>query len=292
MHEERDAGAGDLPATDAPWRRRDILAFGLSTGLGMAAGPAAAAELTAPNRQDAGQPVPGTANGAPKIGMLVYDDMILMDLNGPQTVFTLIGANILLVSKDLAPVRTDVGISMQPTATFATCPRDLDVLFVPGGLKGTLACMADRPMLDFLADRGRRARYVTSVCTGSLVLAAAGLLNGYRATSHWYVRDLLPLMGATLETARVVEDRNRITAGGVTAGIDFALALAARLTDAERAKLIQLVLEYDPQPPFAAGSPELAGRALADDVRSRRAPLIDAARRLAMDAARTIGIPG
>ena len=292
MHEERDAGAGDLPATDAPWRRRDILAFGLSTGLGMAAGPAAAAELTAPNRQDAGQPVPGTANGAPKIGMLVYDDMILMDLNGPQTVFTLIGANILLVSKDLAPVRTDVEISMQPTATFATCPRDLDVLFVPGGLKGTLACMADRPMLDFLADRGRRARYVTSVCTGSLVLAAAGLLNGYRATSHWYVRDLLPLMGATLETARVVEDRNRITAGGVTAGIDFALALAARLTDAERAKLIQLVLEYDPQPPFAAGSPESAGRALADDVRSRRAPLIDAARRLAMDAARMIGIPG
>ncbi len=292
MHEERDGGADDLPATDGKWRRRDFLGFGLSSGLGIAAGPAAAAELTAPIRQDVAQLVPGTANVAPKIGMLVYDDMILMDLNGPQTVFSLVGADILLVSKDSGPVRTDVGIAVQPTATFATCPRDLDVLFVPGGLKGTLACMADRQMLDFLADRGRRARYVASVCTGSLVLAAAGLLNGHCATSHWYVRDLLPLMGATLETARVVEDRNRITAGGVTSGMDFALSLAARLTDAERAKLIQLVLEYDPQPPFAAGSPESAGRVLADDVRSRRAPLIEAARRLAMDAARTIGIPG
>ncbi len=224
--------------------------------------------------------------------MLVHDDMILMDLNGPQTVFALIGADVLLVSKDLAPVRTDVGIMVQPTATFETCPRDLDVLFVPGGLRGTLACMADRQVLDFLADRGRRARYVTSVCTGSLVLGAAGLLNGFRATSHWYVRDLLPLMGAILDPARVVEDRNRITGGGVTAGIDFGLTLAARLTDEGRAKRVQLVIEYDPQPPFAAGSPEAAGRELADDVRTRRAPLIEAARRLAADAARRNGNRG
>jgi cyclohexyl-isocyanide hydratase len=121
------------------------------------------------------------------------------------------------------------------------------------------------------------------------VLAAAGLLKGFRATSHWYVRDLLPLMGATLDHARVVEDRNRITGGGVTAGIDFALTLAARLTDEASAKRVQLVIEYDPQPPFAAGSPESAGRALAEDVLSRRAPLIEAARRLALAAGRGNG---
>jgi cyclohexyl-isocyanide hydratase len=277
---------------DLTWRRRDLLRWGISSGLCVAADVAAAAE-TVPTGRAAAEPSAGAADQAsrkaPTIGMLVYDDMILMDLNGPQTVFSLLMANVLLISKDLTPVRTDVGIMVQPTASFETCPRDLDVLFVPGGLKGTIACMADRQVLDFVADRGRRARYVTSVCTGSVVLAAAGLLKGFRATSHWYVRDLLPLMGATLDPARVVEDRNRITGGGVTAGIDFALTLAARLTDEARAKRAQLVIEYDPQPPFAAGSPEAAGRALADDVRSRRAPLIEAARQLALAAARTTG---
>lgn len=285
-----DPAADAIPSASGTQtlRRRDVLGWGLSSGLYAAASAAPAAELAAPAPQPSAAP-PGSG---PTIGMLLYDDMILMDLNGPHTVFSLIMANVLLVAKDPKPVRSDVGIMVQPTATFTTCPRNLDVLFVPGGLKGTIACMADREVLDFLADRGPRARYVTSVCTGSLVLAAAGLLNGYRATSHWYVRDLLPLMGATVERSRVVEDRNRVTAGGVTAGIDFGLVLAARLTDEDRAKRVQLVLEYDPQPPFAAGSPEAAGGELADDIRTRRAPLIAAARRIATEAGRTIGKAG
>ena len=280
---------------DLTWQRRDILRWGISSGLCLAANAAAATE-TVPTGRVGAEPFTPASDQAPRtaptIGMLVHDDMVLMDLDGPLTVFSLLTAKVLLVSKDFAPVRTNVGIAVQPTASFETCPRDLDVLFVPGGLKGTVDCMADRQMLDFLADRGQRARYVTSVCTGSLVLAAAGLLKGFRATSHWYVRDLLPLMGATLDPARVVEDRNRITGGGVTAGIDFGLTLAARLTDEARAKLVQLVIEYDPQPPFGAGSPEAAGRALADDVRSRRAPLIEAARRLAVAAGRATGDRG
>jgi cyclohexyl-isocyanide hydratase len=277
---------------DLMWQRRDMLRLGISSGLCLAANVVTAAE-TAPTARVAVEPsadASGQASRkAPMIGMLVHDDMVLMDLDGPLTVFSLLMANVLLISKDTAPVRTNVGIMVQPTATFENCPRDLDVLFVPGGLKGTVACMADQQVLDFLADRGKRARYVTSVCTGSLVLAAAGLLKGFRATSHWWVRDLLPLMGATLDLARVVEDRNRITGGGVTAGIDFGLTLAARLADEARAKQVQLVIEYDPQPPFTAGSPEAAGRALADDVRSRRAPLIEAARRLAVAAGQAPG---
>ncbi len=124
--------------------------------------------------------------------------MVLLDLVSPQTVFSLLMAEVHLVGKERKAMRTDLGIPITPTVTYADCPADLDVLFVPGGLWGSVALMDDGATLEFLADRGRRARYVTSVCTGSLLLGAAGLLNGYRATSHWYVRDLLPLMGAAV----------------------------------------------------------------------------------------------
>lgn len=276
-----EIGGSDPQAADANWRRRDVVGMGVAAGLSLAASSTVAAENSPAS---AGSPAQQSPPPGPTIGMLVYDDMILMDLNGPQTVLSIIMANVLLVSKTVAPVRTDVGVLLQPTATFENCPRDLDVLFVPGGLKGTIACMGDREVLDFLADRGQRARYVTSVCTGSLVLGAAGLLRGYRATSHWYVRDLLPLMGSTVDPSRVVEDRNRLTGAGVTAGIDFGLTLAARLTSEDRAKMVQLLIEYDPHPPFNAGSPEAAGSALAESIRARRAPLIEEARRLAIVA--------
>ena len=226
----------------------------------------------------------------PKIGMLIYPGMILQDLVGPQTVFSILQADVRLVWKDKSPVTTDIGIAVAATDTFDTCPSELDVLFVPGGLGGSIACMKDADVIGFLASRGGRARYLTSVCTGSLVLAAAGLLRGYQATSHWYVRDLLPLMGATLKTERVVEDRNRLTAGGVTSGIDFGLTLAARLADEETAKRIQLLIEYDPKPPFAAGSPEGAGPALAREILQRRAPLIASARKEAEMAKERLGI--
>ena len=222
--------------------------------------------------------------------MLIYPGMILQDLVGPQTVFSILQADVRLVWKDKNPVMTDIGIALSAHDTFDTCPTELDVLFVPGGLGGSIACMKDAEITGFLASSGSRARYVKSVCTGSLVLAAAGLLRGYQATSHWYVRDLLPLMGATLRAERVVEDRNRFTAGGVTSGIDFGLTLAARLSNEDTAKRIQLLIEYDPKPPFAAGSPDSAGSVLTGQIMQRRAPLIASARKEAELARERLGI--
>jgi cyclohexyl-isocyanide hydratase len=226
----------------------------------------------------------------PKIAMLAYPNMILLDLAGPQTVFSLLQADVRLVWKNKEPIATDVGVPLVATDTFETCPNDLDVLFVPGGLGGSIACMNDAAVLRFLAERGESARFVTSVCTGSLVLGAAGLLKGFGATSHWYVRDLLPLMGASVVSGRVVEDRNRITGGGVTAGIDFGLTIAARLKGEEMARQIQLVIEYDPKPPFDAGSPEGAGPALTNRILERRGQVIAAARDAARSAGERLGI--
>jgi cyclohexyl-isocyanide hydratase len=193
-------------------------------------------------------------------------------------------ADVHLIGKGKQPVATDVGLPVAPTDSFETAPEVLDVLFVPGGLKGTVDAMKDAATIDFLKSRGERARFVTSVCTGSLLLGAAGLLKGYSATSHWYVRQLLPLMGATLRKDRVVEDRNRITAGGVTAGIDFRLTIGAKLANEDAARRVQLLIEYDPKPPFDAGSPERAGPALADVILQRRGALIAAAEAAAREA--------
>ena len=152
----------------------------------------------------------------------------------PLTVFSILQADIRLVARSREGVRTDVGLTIQPNDSLEAAPSRFDVLFVPGGLKGTIDAMKDDRTLGFLRTAGEASDFVTSACTGSLLLGAAGLLKGYAATSRWYVRDLLPLMGATLRKDRVVEDRNRITAGGVTAGIDFGLAIAARLAGAGR----------------------------------------------------------
>lgn len=225
-----------------------------------------------------------------RIGMVVHSDMILLDLACPLTVFNLLQAEVSLLAASREPVTTDIGLPVRPTLTFGEAPSVFDVLFVPGGLKGSIAAMQDAAVLDFLASRGPQAGLVTSVCTGSLVLAAAGLLRGYQATSHWYVRDLLPLMGAVTRTDRVVQDRNRLTAGGATAGLDFGLAIVAQLAGADAARRIQLVLEYDPHPPFDAGVPARAGAALTQEVLNRRAPVIAAARQAAQNAARRLGL--
>lgn len=243
--------------------------------------------------QTATPPAPASApNNAPRlqIGALIYPRMILLDLAGPQTVFNLMRAEVHLIAKELAPVPTDVGVSIMPTLTFEQCPADLDVIFVPGGLEGTVAAMNDPATVGFLADRGSRAKYVTSVCTGSLLLGAAGLLRGHAATSHWYVRDLLGLMGATPKADRVVVDRNRITGAGVTAGLDFALEFARQLRGDEPPRLFELVLEYDPKPPFAAGTPELAGAPLTERVRQIRGPAIAAAKEAVERAAERLKI--
>jgi cyclohexyl-isocyanide hydratase len=197
-----------------------------------------------------------------EIGMLLYPGLTLLDLIGPQTVFSWF-ANTHLVWKTKDLIATDTGIGIRPSATFETCPRDLDILFVPGGF-GQQAIMNDREVLEFLADRASRAKYVTSVCSGSLLLGAAGLLKGYKATSHWAARDGLSAFGAEPVDARVVVDRNRITGGGVTAGIDFGLVVLAKLRGDDAAKLTQLAMEYDPEPPFNAGSPKAAGPAIVD----------------------------
>lgn len=194
------------------------------------------------------------------IGMLVYPQMYLHDFIAPLSVFeSLMNREIHLIWKNREPISgTSSHIQITPTTTFENCPEHLDVLFVPGGVPGTFTMMEDNEVLSFLAEKGKNARYVTSVCTGSLILGAAGLLDGYKATSYWSLKDVLTEFGAIVSDERVVVDRNRITGGGVTAGIDFALMLTELLRSKTYAQTIQLYLEYDPQPPYNAGSPEKA----------------------------------
>lgn len=211
-------------------------------------------------------PTPSSDQPPLEIGMLVFPGLTLLDLAGPQAALGLHGRTHLLW-KTLEPVASDTGISLLPTTTFADCPADLDVLFVPGGF-GTVDVMKDADVLRFLAERGRRARYVTSVCTGSLILGAAGLLDGYKAATHWATYEALDALGVEGVRRRVVVDRNRISGGGVTAGLDFGLTLLAELRGEAAAKVTQLMLEYDPDPPFDAGSPEAAGAEAAAVVRA------------------------
>jgi cyclohexyl-isocyanide hydratase len=191
------------------------------------------------------------------IGMLLYPRLTQLDLTGPLEVLARINnARIHLIWKDTAPVVSDLGMAILPTTTFHDCPQ-LDVLLVPGG-PGQVVLMDDPEVIGFLARQGQGAQYVTSVCTGSLLLGAAGLLKGYKAACHWTARDQLSLLGAEPVNERIVIDRNRITGGGVTAGIDFALKLVAILRDETEARRIQLQIEYNPAPPFQSGSPETA----------------------------------
>ncbi len=227
---------------------------------------------------------------APKVALMVYPNMVALDLIGPMTVFKIARFDVQLVWKDKMPVSTDVGIPIGATQTFDTCPRDLDILFVPGGIIGTTDCMNDPDVCAFLADRGARAKWVTSVCTGGLMLGAAGLLNGYDATAHWAVADLLPLMGARHVDKRVVKDRNRITAGGVTAGIDFALTMVADMKGEELARRIQLVIEYAPEPPFHNGTPAEAGPVRTDAMRQSRKWMDEQARKAAEQARVRLGL--
>jgi cyclohexyl-isocyanide hydratase len=198
-----------------------------------------------------------------KIGFLIYPGMFLQDLVGPLAVFeALMNREIYLLWKDKVPVVNDDGsptlIPVQASHTFDECPEHLDVLLVPGGGSGTLTMMEDAEVLAFLRKQGKNTKYLASVCTGSLILGAAGLLRGYRASSYWAALDVLKELGAIPVKKRVVIDRNRMTGGGVTAGIDLALTIVPKLRSTDYAKIVQLYLEYDPQPPFDAGSPTKA----------------------------------
>lgn len=192
-----------------------------------------------------------------QIGLVLFPRVTQLDLTGPVQVFSSVpGAKVHLIWKRIEPVPSDSVLTLTPTTTFADCPQ-LDVICVPGG-GGTDDMVNDAAMLDFLRKQAKGAKYITSVCTGSLVLGAAGLLKGYRAATHWTAMDFLSAFGATPTKTRVCVDRNRVTGGGVTAGIDFALTLVSIMVDQKTAEAIQLRLEYNPAPPFNSGSPDTA----------------------------------
>jgi cyclohexyl-isocyanide hydratase len=206
-----------------------------------------------------------------QIGLVIFPKVTQLDFTGPLQVFSSVpGATVHLIWKRIEPVTTDSVMLLTPTISFADCPQ-LDVICVPGGA-GSDDMVNDEEMLHFLRKQAEHAKYITSVCTGSLVLGAAGLLRGYRATTHWTAMDCLAPFGAMPEQTRVCVDRNRITGGGVTAGIDFALTLVSILVDRPTAEAIQLRLEYNPTPPFKSGSPDTAPPDVLARIRDRIAP--------------------
>jgi cyclohexyl-isocyanide hydratase len=223
--------------------------------------------------------------------MVLFPHLTQLDLTGPYEVFARMpGTRVHLAAATLAPVASEHGLTLLPDITFDRVPP-LEILFVPGGI-GVNPMMEDRALIQFLETQGRQARYVTSVCTGALLLGAAGLLRGYRATTHWLSLDLLPLFGAEVAEERVVIDRNRITGGGVTAGIDFGLAVAAEVFGAEVAQEIQLTIEYNPEPPFQSGSRTTAPADLVQRVIETRQRIQSERRAIAERAAARLGLAG
>ena len=206
------------------------------------------------------------------IGLLVFPDVQQLDLTGPYEVFASAPDTMVhLLWKDLWPIRSATGLELMPTTTLDTCPP-LDMLMVPGG-RGINALMRDEPVIQFLRNQASHIRYLTAVCTGALVLGAAGLLIGRKATTHWSSHDLLERLGARPVKRRVVRDGNLITAGGVTAGIDFAISIVAELFGDTTAQEVQLSLEYSPTPPFRSGDPDTAEKEVVTAVRSRMASI-------------------
>ena len=199
-----------------------------------------------------------------KIGFLIFPNLTQLDFTGPLQVLARVpDSAVHIVAKTLDPVPSDCGLSLLPTHTLADCPP-LDLICVPGGGLGVASAVRDPETLKFVRTQARDAKYVTSVCTGALILGAAGILQGRRATTHWAFTALLPLVGARYEKARIVKDGNVITAGGVTSGIDFGLFIVSEIAGEETAKAIQLAIEYDPAPQFDCGHPDRAPSGLVE----------------------------
>jgi cyclohexyl-isocyanide hydratase len=222
-----------------------------------------------------------TPHGVQRVAMVIYPGMTTLDLIAPQLIFASLGTtDVQLVWKDRKTVLSDTGVPIVPTAAFDEVASGLTVLFVPGGGGSDVyPLMNDPKVVGFLQRVGPSAEYVTSVCTGSLFLGAAGLLRGYRATTHWVVHDVLATFGATPISERVVVDRNRVTGAGVTAGLDFGLRMAAKLRGDDYARMLQLMFEYDPQPPFNSGSEAKAGAQVDREARAAFAPLVASVKR-------------
>lgn len=246
---------------------------------GLALAPALATAARGEQRPEAG-------TSSETVGMLLYPGMTALDLVGPYHFLASTGMRVDLVSADpsRAPVPSDLGLAIQPTASFETCPKDLALLFVPGVTSGTIAAARAPGTIAFVRDRADLARYVTSVCTGSLILGVAGALRGKRATSHWIARDLLAQFEAIPKQGRVVRDGGLITGGGVSLGLDFGLALAAELRGQEAAQAIQLISEYDPEPPFHSGSQETASAETVASISTGLTRFVEEARMLRIAA--------
>ncbi|MEZ3414918.1 DJ-1/PfpI family protein [Pantoea dispersa] len=218
------------------------------------------------------------------IGLLLFPALTQLDLTGPFEVFARApDTKVHLIWKDLELVVSDRGMAIQPTTTFDTCPA-LDIICIPGG-PGQINLMEDEEVLSFIRAKSKQAKLVTSVCTGSLVLGAAGLLEGYKATTHWASLDQLALLGAEPVNKRVVRDRNRITGAGVTSGIDFALSVVSEMFGPDIAQNIQLHMEYDPAPPFDCGSPRSASEEQLKKAQQQVAPFIEKRRQATLKAA-------
>jgi cyclohexyl-isocyanide hydratase len=208
-----------------------------------------------------------------QIGLLIFPRMTQLDMTGPYEAFARVPeVKVHLIWKRHETVTSDTGMPLLPTVTLDACPP-LDVICIPGG-PGQVDLMDDEEIISFVRRQGLQARYVTSVCTGALVLGAAGLLDGYQATTHWASLDNLAHFGATAVKRRICVDRNRITGGGVTAGLDFGLYLASVLADHATAHRIQLFLEYAPEPPFSSGSPDTAPKEVVAHVSAAIAPML------------------
>jgi len=222
-----------------------------------------------------------TPHGVQRVAMVIYPGMTALDMIAPQLIFAALGnTDVQLVWKDRKIVLSDTGVPIVPTAPFDEVASGLAVLFVPGGGGSDVyPLMNDPKVVGFLQRVGPSAEYVTSVCTGALILGAAGLLRGYRATTHWVFHDMLATLGATPVSERVVVDRNRITGAGVTAGLDFGLRMAAKLRGDDYARMLQLMFEDDPQPPFNSGSEAKAGAQVDREVRALVAPLAASAKK-------------
>lgn len=270
--------------------RRTLLALGAGgvlapfLALGDAAAQQAGDHIANATRAGFGDIPDFQVGGSEQIAMLLYPGFTALDLVGPHYMFAcMMGATVHLVTteRSLRPVASDLGLAIAPTTTMRRCPRVLDILFVPGGTFGTIDAMKNGAVIDFVRDRASQSRHVTSVCTGSLILGKAGLLAGKRATSHWMTRHVLAEFGAIPVNERVVTDGNMTTGAGVSAGLDFGLALLAALRGDNYARAIQLQAEYAPAPPFNAGSTTTAPDVVTNAMRNLFTPFAAAAREAA-----------
>jgi cyclohexyl-isocyanide hydratase len=222
-----------------------------------------------------------------RIGMLLFPDLTLQDFVGPYDVFIRAECfEVHTVSETTSPLKAEGGLILQAQYTFQNCPP-VDILFVPGG-RGITPLLTNNIYLSFLKERSFHAKYITAVCTGSLLLAAAGLLSGYKATTHWRSMSLLKMFGVEAIDQRVVIDRNRITGGGITAGIDFGLQLTAWIGGEDIAKTIQLILEYAPEPPFNCGNAKSADPHILKIATSRTQELFEKRREIIESIVRSI----